>query len=359
VRQLRQLFGLSPTTGTRLAAVALVAASLVFPGWGGHIGRSPSNSAEIGSVAVEPPLHAAGPPVVVASGIPYPEGLAFDASGGLWVSSAIIGQTPSAGVWYVPPGGHPVHVGGLAGSSALAWVGHRLYVVGLIKPGDGQVSVLEDFTGHSFAHRHVLLNGLAAGSHPLGIVLGPDGRLFVGMGALEDHSGPPGRIISVSLSGGAPVLQATGLRTAYGLAFWRSVLLVTVNGPDLAGVSPDVLQAFDPAHGVANFGFPECYNQGGSACARYPKPLAVFPSHATPEGVVVKGDIAYVADNGSYVAGYSTPSAIESVDLRTGRVNLFWRSPVAHDMDGLVLGPDGDLYATELLSGKVVRFDLH
>jgi glucose/arabinose dehydrogenase len=350
-----------PVIGRRAAAVATVVSSLASLGFGSYTGHWPARPPEVRSLAmVEPPLQAVAPPVVVASGL-FAQNLALDARGGLWAVSASAGDSPSAGVSYVPPGGGPVqHVHGLAGATALVWSDNRLYVAGATKAGEGEVSVLEDFAGDGFAHRHVLLSGLSSGSHPIGMVSGPDGRLFVGLGALEDHSGPSGRVISLSPGGGAPVLEATGLRTAYGLAFWGSRLLFTDNGPDNPGVSPDLLLAFDPSGGVVDFGFPKCYGQGGSACAAYPKPLVAFPSHSTPEGLVVKDDVAYVAIfGGPNVPGHPAPrSAIDSINLRTGHVSVFWRSPLPEDLVGLALGPDGNLYASGVVSGKVFRFNL-
>jgi len=347
-------------TRTAAAVVAAVVVGVALLGVGGDAGASSGPSAtEVALAASGSPMQAPQPPVVVASGIPYPQNLAFDAHGGLWVTSATVSETPSAGLWYVSNGGRVHHVRGLAGAGALAWNGGRLYLGVITKPGKGQIRVLQGFTGDGFAHSRVLLDNLALGAHLIGqIVAGPGGRLFLGLGALEDHSGPPGRVISFSPQGGAPAVAATGLRTAYGLAFWNSRLLVTVNGPDLAGVSADVVQAFTPSHRVVNFGFPKCYDQGGAACAGYPAPLASLASHSTPEGIVVKGDVAYVAVNGSSVPQYPVPSGIDSIDLRTGQVSVFWQSSVPHDNVGLALGPDGNLYASETVSGAVVRFSL-
>ena len=46
------------------------------------------------------------------------------------------------------------------------------------------------------------------------------------------------------------------------------------------------------------------------------------------------------------------------VDLGTGRATVFWRAPRQHDLVGVAIGPDGDLYATLLVSGQVVRLGL-
>ena len=317
----------------------------------------------------EPPMQATGSPTVVASGIPFAANLAFDSSGRLWVAAATLGKGPSEGIWYIPSGGHPVHVvTGLTSPAGLAWVGNRLYVGSTAEVGRGQISVYEGFTGSGFAGHRILIGGLPVGKHLIGsIVQGPEGRLFVGLGAPSDTGGPPGSVRSFSPSGGALVLEATGVRTAYGLAFWGRRLLVTDNGPDYVAEAPDTLHEFEPAGPVVNFGFPQCYGQGGAACASFPAPLSTFPSHSTPEGIAVKGDVAFVAMYGSFPfaaqKGSSAvppeqPAEIVRVDLRTGKSNVFWHSPVDHDLLGLAIGPDGDLYATLFASGKVVRFQL-
>jgi glucose/arabinose dehydrogenase len=296
---------------------------------------------------------------VVAAGIPFPENIAVDPHGGVWVTSATLNQKPSEGVWYVAPGSRARHVG-LSGATALAWLGNRLYEADNTGSGKGRVSLLEGFSGSGFAHRHVLLTDLPVGSRVIGsIVRGPDGRLFIGLASLGDQSGAPGRVLAFAPTGGASRTEATGLRTDFGLAFWGQHLLVTVNGPDLAGKSPDELQSFVPAGKVVDFGFPKCYGQGGAACAGFPSPLVTLPSHTTPEGVAVKGDVAYIAAYGSSVPQAPAGTQILRVDLRTGRVSTFWHSPVDHDLiGGLAIGPDGNLYVPLAVSGKVVRFNL-
>ena len=339
----------------------------VLAGCGGHSrsSQTATSSAQTGTApgsttAAEPPMRPSRPPGIVASGIPFASNLAFDAHGGLWVASASFGPASPGGLWYVPSGGRPRRVAtGLSAPTALTWVGNRLYVADSKTPGTGRVSVLQGFTGNAFTSRRTLLDGLPLGSHFIGsIAPGPSGRLFVGNGALADHTGQPAQVLSFSPSGVGPVTEATGLRSAFGLAFWGQRLLVTDNGPDQVRQSPDQLFAFTPGGRVANFGFPECYGQGGSACAGFPAPLVTFPSHSSPEGLAVKGDVAFVADQGSSVAQTPAASEIVRVDLDTGRTSVFWRAPRQHDLVAIAIGPDGDLYATLLVSGQVVRLGL-
>ncbi len=345
----------------RIAAAGAVVLGVALAGCGSGGSGSQTSTTSASSTVAEAPLRASGAPAVVASGIPFPTNLAFDSQGRLWITAATLGPSQGEGVWYLPPGGPARHVvGDLTAADGLVWVGARLYVGSATTPGIGQINVFEGFNGSDFAHRRVLLKGLPTGAHTLGtIASGPDGRLYVGLGAQNDHSGAPGRVVSFSPSGGPPRVAATGVRTAFGLAFWGPQLLVTDNGPDEVGPdAPDQLLAFDPGGPVANFGFPACYGQGGAACAGFKRPLVVFAPHSSPAGVAVKGDVAYVADNGSAVSQSSAPSAIVRVDLRTGEQSIFWRSPVKHDVVAVAIGPEGDLYAALVVSGKVVRFSL-
>jgi glucose/arabinose dehydrogenase len=190
------------------------------------------------------------------------------------------------------------------------------------------------------------------------IVQGPDGRLYVGVGSTADNRGRPGRVLSWAPGKHTPRLEATGLRNPYGLAFHGDDLLVTDNARDDLGQTrpPEELDAFDPRGPVPDFGFPACYDQGGARCAGKRAPIATFAAHASSDGLAVKGDFAYVAENGSTIRDRPTGSDVQRVDLATGRRTRIWKSPVAHDPLGAEIGPDGALYVTLLVSGKVVRF---
>jgi glucose/arabinose dehydrogenase len=185
-------------------------------------------------------------------------------------------------------------------------------------------------------------------------VQGPDGRLYVGVGSTYDNRGRPGRVVSWAPGAHTPRLEATGLRNPYGLAFHGSQLLVTDNGRDDLGETrpPDELDAFDAAGPVADFGFPRC----SPSCAGAIAPIVKFPAHASSDGLAVKGDVAYVAQNGSTIRKHPVGNDVQRVDLATGKRTRLWKSPVAHDPLGAAIGPDGRLYVTLFLSGKVVSF---
>ena len=340
----------------RVAAAGAVVAAMAGLAACTQSGAAPKKTTSATAAAPAPA------PTVVASGLHFPQNVAFDSRGGLWFTSGLPhAQNPTDGVWYIPPGGRPRQiVRGLA-ASGLAWVGNSLYVASITPGGTGEITVLQGFNGNRFTSQRVRLDGLIVGQHVIGsIAPGPDGRLYIGVGAVGDHGGPSGAILSFAPDSGNPMVRATGVRSAFGLAFYGRLLLVTDTGRDDLGPyqPPEKLNEFDPAGPVVNFGFPGCYGQGGAACAGTRAPLVAFGAHATPTAVAVKGDVAFVAENGSSFPQNPTGSDVQRVDLRTGQHTVFWRSPVKHDPIGAAIGPDGDLYVTLFATGKIIRFTL-
>jgi glucose/arabinose dehydrogenase len=344
----------------RVSALAVVATAVAACG-GGDGSATPTPRTDGGSPSAERAARATSAPTVVAD-VPFPTNLTFDNRGGLWVSSGSRGKSASDGIWYVPRGGRPRHVaGGLTAALGLTWAGNRLYVSHITSAKNGRVTVLSGFTGSAFTRRSIAIDGIHVGANTMGsIVHGPDGRLFVKAGAVSDNGGPAGRVLSFPPGGHSPVVEAKGLNSEYGLAFAGRRLLVTDTGRnDLGPFRPrEELDAFDPAGGVVDFGYPACYGQGGPKCRGTREPVASFAPHAASTGIAVAGDVAYVAENGSAFVKNPTGNDVVRVDLRTGRHSVFWRSPVQHDPLGAAIGPDGDLYATLYVSGKVVRFAL-
>ena len=123
-----------------------------------------------------------------------------------------------------------------------------------------------------------------------------------------------GTVVSFKGDGSDLRIEAKGLRGPFGLAFipGTASLLVTDNGRDDLGVHrpPDELNLVrDVTRAAPDFGFPDCYDQGGRACAATAAPLALLPAHAGVGGVAVtrdwggRGLTAFVAENGSIVPG--------------------------------------------------------
>ena len=345
-----------------LALVALGVTACGGSGDGGSDGSSkPTATSQPGSSSPSSRAEEAPSPAEVAS-VPFPTNLAFDDQGSMWVLSGSRGAQDADGVWYVPRGERSRHVAkDLTAALGLTWAGNRLYVSHVTSARNGRVTVLEEFTGSTFERRRTAVDGIRVGENSMGsIVQGPDGRLFVKAGSVTAMGRPAGRVLSFAPGDHRPKVEATGLNSEYGLAFAGQRLVVTDTGRnDLGPFRPDEeVNAFDPSGPVVDFGFPGCYGQGGRACAGTREPLASLPPHAASAGIAIAGEVAYVAQNGSAFEENPTGSDVVRVDLRTGRHSVLWRSPVAHDPLGAAIGPDGDLYVTLYVSGRVVRFDL-
>jgi hypothetical protein len=118
-----------------------------------------------------------------------------------------------------------------------------------------------------------------------------------------------------------------------------------------------------------DFGFPDCYDQGGRACAATAVPLALLPAHAGVGGVAVardwggRGLTAFVAENGSVLPGTDAGRELRRIDLRRrpgggydATASVFATGFGEQDPLGTAIGPGGALYVTLWGTGAVVRF---
>jgi glucose/arabinose dehydrogenase len=322
------------------------------------------------------------PGQLVATGIPYATNVAFDARGGMWVTSGAPFDQPGDGVWYVAhAGAKPVHViKGTHQALGLTWFRGRLYVTSSLSQVTGVVARYTGFDGRTFAHRRVVVPAIAIGRHAMGtIVPGPNGRLYVGVGAEHDaiaggHE-TSATLVSFKGDGSDMRIEAKGLRGPYGLAFLPGTasLLVTDDGRDDLGARrpPDELNLIrNVTLAAPDFGFPGCYDQGGSACAGTASPLAELPAHAGVGGVAVtpdwggRGLTAFVAENGAIVPGAGAEPSVRMVALRRrpdgggydATTSPFATGFGAQDPLGVAIGPGGALYVTLFTTGAVVRF---
>jgi glucose/arabinose dehydrogenase len=321
-----------------------------------------------------------------ATGVPEPTNLAFDSRGRLWVASG--GHVPSAsnGVWLVRrAGARPVQVvRGLFSALGLTWRGGRLYVAHIVPNGGarsgyvGRVTSFAGFDGRAFARSQVVLDGLPVGRHRLGsIVAGLDRRLYLGVGSRYDDRGTDERLSAsvVSFRPGhrAVRVEATGLRNPYGLAFLPGTakLLISEHGRDDLGLRrpPEELNLLDVAGPAPDFGFPDCFGQGGSACRGTVRPLVRLASHAAPGAIAVVANsstraTAFVPQFGSSFDSHPTGGNIVAIALRRraarwhARARRFARGLGRQNPLGAAIGPDGALYVSLWSRGRVVRFDL-
>ena len=286
--------------------------------------RSLAQIAVLAAVAACAPAAGAAPAPpgqIVAAGIPYASNVTFDARGGMWATSGAPFSQNGDGVWYVAHAGtRPVHViRGTLTALGLTWFRGRLYVASTLSRVTGIVARYSGFDGRRFAHRRVVIPAISIGRHGLGTIApGPKGRLYLGVGAEQDRLAggheTSGTVVSFKGDGSDLRIEAKGLRGPFGLAFvpGTASLLVTDNGRDDLGLHrpPDELDLVrDVTRAAPDFGFPDCYDQGGRACSGTAAPLALLPAHAGVGGVAVTGDwggrglTAFVAESGSVVGG--------------------------------------------------------
>ena len=346
--------------------------------------RSLAQIAVLAAVAACAPAAGAAPAPpgqIVAAGIPYASNVTFDARGGMWVTSGAPFSQNGDGVWYVAHAGtRPVHViRGTLTALGLTWFRGRLYVASTLSRVTGIVARYSGFDGRRFAHRRVVIPAISIGRHGLGTIApGPKGRLYLGVGAEQDRLAggheTSGTVVSFKGDGSDLRIEAKGLRGPFGLAFvpGTASLLVTDNGRDDLGLHrpPDELDLVrDVTRAAPDFGFPDCYDQGGRACLGTAAPLALLPAHAGVGGVAVTGDwggrglTAFVAESGSVVGGVDAGREVRRIELRrrpgggydaTGSV--FATGFGEQEALGTAIGPGGALYVTLWGTGAVVRF---
>jgi glucose/arabinose dehydrogenase/cytochrome c5 len=205
---------------------------------------------------------------------------------------------------------------------------------------------------------------------------------------------------------------ATGIRNGEGLAFDAAGhLLVTQHGRDQLHANwPDIYkpdqEATLPAEQVmllkqgADYGWPECYfdpfveklilapEYGGDGkkagvCATKTAPVAAFPAHWAPNGMAHYDkpqfpkryrEGVFIAFHGSWdrapypQGGYNVVFQPLSGDHTSGQCEIFAdgfagavESPqgATHRPSGLAVGPDGALYVSDDVAGRIYRIVYH
>ena len=244
-----------------------------------------------GEAGLAATVYAAGPANVAA--------FAFDATGRLWVATAAYTDSGADAVYLVPGAGAAAIeaaaikvVSGLHTVLGLLWDGGELYVAAA-----GGVTAYGGFDGAKFATERTVVTLPAGSGEVNGLVLGPDGRVRLGISAPCDHCTPTGvysaSVVSVLPDGSDLRVEASGIRAPVGLAYLPGTddLLVSMDQrDDLGSATPgDWLGLVETGQ---SWGFPDCYGQGGSVCAGVPTPVAVLDPHAAVSGVAIVSRLA-------------------------------------------------------------------
>ncbi len=194
--------------------------------------------------------------------------------------------------------------------------------------------------------------------------MAPDGRLVMGVTATCDHCTPTskwsGSIVSFRPDGSDLRLYASRIRAPVGLAYYpgTSDLLVTMNQrDDLGARTPgDWLALVSEGQ---DWGFPDCYGQGGSACAGVPAPIAELDKHAAVGGLaIVTGQLGAAVGTSAAVAEWQT-GRVQAIALtRTGSTFKGSVSPLLrgiHNPLAVALAADRSLLVGDWASGTIYR----
>ncbi|HEX3805750.1 MAG TPA: hypothetical protein VHV52_03120 [Gaiellaceae bacterium] len=285
---------------------------------------------------------------VYARGIENMSAFAYDAHGRLWVARSGATTHGSDGVYVVAKAGAtPVKaIGRVRGPLGLVWVRGSLYVSTL----DGVYRFSGLTPANRFTRRTLILRGPVAGAENNNLVLAPNGRLVMGISATCDHCAnyarPSGSVVSFTTAGQDLKVVATRVRAACGLVYDGGVLYATMNQrDDLGAKTPGDLLAI--VRNGQDWGFPQCYTQGGAACTGVPSAVATLDAHAGAGGVAVVNGTAIVAEwNLGKVVAVPLGGSKKPFVLATG---------IAHPLP-VIADADGSFLVGDWGSGVIYRF---
>jgi glucose/arabinose dehydrogenase len=154
--------------------------------------------------------------------------------------------------------------------------------------------------------------------------------------------------------------DASGIRAPVGLTYFPGTnrLFVTMNQrDDLGDATPgDWLSIVEPGQ---DWGFPDCYGQGGASCTGTPEPAAELDPHAAVSGVaIVSGQLGDMVGTAAVVAEWAkgvvlmVPLNDAGSEATGGARPLLTgvQNPVA-----VALGPDGSLFVSDWATGTIYR----
>ena len=218
------------------------------------------------------------------------------------------------------------------------------------------------------------------------IAFGPDGRLYVPVGAPCNICTPPGplhaTITRIDLAGGRPEVVARGVRNSVGFDFDPASgdLWFTDNGRDWLGDDqpPDELNHLTKVG--EHFGFPFCHGNGlrdpehnaGHACSEFTPPARELGPHVASIGMrfytgrmfpeKYRGGV-FIAEHGSWNRSTPIGYRVTFVKIENGRATSYepfaagWLKGGAasgRPADVLVM-PDGALLVSDDKAGRIYR----
>ena len=317
---------------------------------------------------------------LLVGGLDHPVALAQDPAGRVYVSTNG-GVFPRPGqkvgaVWRIGAGGKPEpFIQGIERPLGLAWLDGRLIV-----SSRGRLSAWQDTDGDGLAEEvQVIRSDLpAAGLHQNNDVdVGPDGRLYVGMGTasnadVEGEQAWSGAVLAIEPETAAVEVYARGLRNPFGLAFAADgALYATDNGvdPKLVEAAPEEVNRITPG---GFYGHPYIFGDQPrpdgppppSALGTPTAPLVMLTPHASANGIAAYDGAMFpdlrgrllVAEFGSYISRFHRAGRrLIAVDPQSGAVEVWASGFLGRPLDVLV-AQDGAVLVTDFEQGAVWRF---
>ena len=321
-------------------------------------------AALLAPAAGAPPVKIAVPPgyrvTTFAAGLDNPTAMAWGPDGRLYV-------TEDTGLLVVAQRGSRkpvVAARGLRTPLGLVWRGRTLFV-----SEQGRLSRFV-LRGSALLNRRVLVSGLPFGEHQQdNVVLGSDGRLYLGSGSTCDvcveKDSRSATILSVKPDGSDLKIVARGLRNPFGLAFQPGTdkLYASVNGQDKLGTkaNPEPAEEVVLVRRGAFYGWPRCWPSFhkrvlAGRCRGVTPPIAYLEPHSSADGLAFWRSDLFVALWGQYLSNRHGRRLVR-IDLgprgRARAVTTFARGfdhPLA-----LVVDPSGGLLVADWGRGVIYR----
>jgi glucose/arabinose dehydrogenase len=368
-----------------LLLLGLAALAILGCRYRGYLaGLLPSAAAEVGDLTVPPGFRIA----VYAADVPNARQMALGPDGVVFVGSRAEGKVYAVVDRDGDHRAEAVHVlaRGLDNPSGLAYRDGALYVAAI-----NRILRFRD-VARDLARPpapEVVSEAFPTDAHHgwKFIAFGPDGRLYVPVGAPCNICEPPGplhaTITRLDVSGGGrPEVVARGVRNSVGFDFQPGTgeLWFTDNGRDWMGDDqpPDELDRL--SRPGQHFGFPYCHGgglrdpelNGGRACEQFTPPARLLGPHVAALGMRFYTGTAFpepyrggvfIAEHGSWNRRTPVGYRVTFVRIEGGRATSYepfatgWlRGSVAsgRPADVLVM-PDGALLVSDDKAGRIYR----